>query len=146
MIASAEYELCTLLISVLLGAACVVVYEVMQSLNPGKTPKAFWDAAAWAAAGGTAVWGWHCRLGGVIRWYMLAGFILGAVLSFLTVGLWVYRIFSSAVKKIYSFFNIFLKFLLTAMKFLGKIVLNILNVCRLNKCKKVVEGNNEKKA
>ena len=146
MIASAEYELFTLLISILLGALCAVIYEVMRSLNPGKTPNVFWDAAAWAAAGGTAVWGWHCRLGGVMRWYMIAGFVLGAVLSFFTIGLWVYRVFSAVVKKIYSFFNIFLKYLLTAMKFLGKIIVNILSACKLKRVKKVVEGNNEKKA
>ena len=136
MIASAEYELSTLFISVLLGAACALVYEIMRSLQPRKAPSVFWDAAAWAAAGGAALWGWHCRLGGVIRWYMIAGFLLGAVLSFFTLGLWVYRIFSAAVKKIYSFFNIFLKFLLTAVRFLGKIIVHIINNCRLNKFKK----------
>ena len=146
MIASAEYELSSLFISVLLGAVCAVIYEIVRSFCPNKKNNAFCDVAAWAAAGGTAVWGWHCRLGGVVRWYMLAGFAIGAILSFFTLGLWIYCMFSAAVKKIYSFFNIFLKFLLTAMNFLGKIIINILSVFRINKFKKVDEGNNEKKA
>ncbi|MDD6736138.1 MAG: spore cortex biosynthesis protein YabQ [Clostridiales bacterium] len=146
MIDSAGHELAMFIMSVIMGAMGIVIYDIVRSLRRGRTPNIFFDLLLWAAEGGFALFWWNEYLGGVIRWYMILGCVLGAVLCFFLVSPWLFASLDFSVKKIYSFFNIILKFLLTAAKFFGKIFLYIKNTCGLKYYKKVDEGNNEKKA
>ena len=140
MIATTNYELSTLFISVILGFAAVIVYGIMRSLHPERPPCVLWDILTWAAVGSCSFLAWTKYLHGVFRWYIPAGYFCGAIICFFTLEPWLVRIMSFCVKKIYSFFNIILKILLTAARFLGKILIYLQNDYKIKKIKKIKKG------
>ncbi len=119
MTVSSAYEMSSFLASILLGLICGVVYDFAKSLRLKGMAA---DIVMWLFITLWSVWGWNELLGGALRWYILTGAVLSFVLYRFTASALVFFIFSTSVKKIYCFFNIILKILLTARDFLGKIV------------------------
>ena len=79
-------------------------------------------ALKWIFAAAVSIVLWQKLLSGQLRWYIVIAMILSAVLYFLTADKYIFAVFSFFVRKIYSFFNIILKILLTIKDFLGKIL------------------------
>lgn len=73
---------------------------------------------------------WQSFLAGEDRWYIFAAVFLTVILYYLTIHRPVFTACCIIVKKIYSFFYIILKFLLTVRDFLGKIVMYLFAVCK----------------
>ena len=70
---------------------------------------------------------WYLHNMLIIRFYVFAGVILGAVIYFLSVDRVVKPIFSVIFEKIFKIMNIFLKILLTPTRFLHKIIVVLFN-------------------
>ncbi len=116
---SASYELYSFLVSLLIGAVCGIACDMVRSLSLKKTVS---DIVMWLVLLFSVTLVWMKLLGGAVRWYIIAGAVLTYVLYRFTLSKPIFYLFSAVVKKIYCFFNIILKILLTAGNFLGKIV------------------------
>lgn len=108
-------------------------YDFLESLKPrnikGQVAN-FCDTAIWffLCVGFFAMW--QKYLLGEFRWYTVTALIIAAFLYYLTIHRPVFTAYCIIVKKIYSFFNIIFKFLLTVWRFLGKIIVYLLVVCK----------------
>ena len=110
-----------------------LLYDLLESLKPYKMQKIaenFFDAAVWFLLCGGFFAMWQRFLMGEFRWYTVLAFLLTAVLYYLTIHRPVFIAYCIIVRKIYYFFNIIFKFLLTVWGFLGKITMCLLMVCR----------------
>ena len=110
-----------------------LLYDFLESLRLDKLKKAaanFFDAAVWFFICTVFFAVWQEFLAGEFRWYTALGFFLTCILYYLTMHRPIFSAYCIIVKKIYSFFNIIFKFLLTVCGFLGKIIMYLSMVCR----------------
>lgn len=116
-----------------IAAALCLLYDFFESLktdNMKKTAENFFDAAIWFLLSAGFFTMWQKFLAGEFRWYTALAFVIACVLYYLTIHRPVFSAYCIIVKKIYSFFNIIFKFLLTVCGFLGKITMYLSKVCK----------------
>ncbi len=108
-------------------------YDLLESLKPQKITSAvsgFFDAFAWFSVGCGFFTLWQRFLAGEFRWYTVLAFLITVMLYYLTIHKPAFTAYCIIVKKIYSFFNIIFKFLLTVWFFLVKITMYISGICK----------------
>ena len=106
-------------------------YDLLESFAPKTRSRLisdFFDALSWFLICGAFLILWQDYLSGELRWYTLLGFLLTALLYYLTIHKPVFFALCIIVKKIYSFFHTILKILLTVWHFFSKIYIYILIV------------------
>ena len=146
MVVSTVYELESFVASILIGILTGSIYDIFRSIRyvSGKdTPS---DFVMWLFIIASSAFLWYKFQNGEIRWYMLVGASVSILLYFLTISRIVFCIFYFLVRKIYSFFNIFFKLLLTPIKFLCKMVSVYIKKAKTKFSKKVEDKNYEEKA
>lgn len=115
-------ELFNFFVSILTGVCAVLAYTAGKSLENVIKNRSVCDMLKWILTAAVSIGLWNRLLFCRMRWYVALGMALGAVLCYFMLYKPVYVAFSFSVKKIYSFFNIILKILLTIPKFLCKIL------------------------
>ncbi|MBO5059636.1 MAG: spore cortex biosynthesis protein YabQ [Clostridia bacterium] len=146
MVVSAAYELQSFAAAILLGIAVGIIYDLVKSFRLVFEKNFIPDVLMWIISGSGAAIIWYTTAGGEIRWYMILGAFFSLVLYFLLLSRYVFLLFFFIVKKIYCFFNIILKLLLTPVKFLVKIVSVYIRAVNIKFFKKVEDDNEEEKA
>ncbi len=145
MVISASYEIQTFLVSVILGVGIGTLYDIARGLKFTLKKTAFADAFMWISVIVFSGFLWFEYQNGEIRWYMVTGALLSALIYFLTISKYVLIVASFLLEKTYRFFHIIFKLLLTPPKFLCKILGVYVKWLNLKFLGKVKEENNEKK-
>lgn len=110
-----------------------LLYDFLKSLTPKKLKGAiadFFDAFLCFLAGLGFLIFWQKFLFGEFRWYTVLAFLITNILYYLTIHKPIFTACCIIVKKIYSFFNIIFKFLLTVWVFLVKIIMCVFGICK----------------
>ena len=126
----------SLIVSLLIG----ILYDFIKCL--GIRNRRISDFIFTLLAFVLVVFSWVFCLGGILRWYVILTLFLGFTIYFLTISRFVCLFLSFLTKKIAKIFNFIFKFLLTAMRFSGKIFVCI-GRCRLFKM--INRGNDYEK-
>lgn len=142
MVVSASHELKGLAVSFAAAILFGIIYDFARALRRVSGKSILTDALCWimicAVCGGI----WLRLLGGELRWYMAMGAFSGAALYFALAGRYVFIAFSFLVE----FFHIILKFLLTPLKFLCKMISVYIKKAKTKFFRKVEDENDEKTA
>ena len=111
---------------VLCGMACGVVFDMFRALRKAIRMNViavgFSDAFFWVSVTGICAFCVFSINGGLLRTFVICGFVLGCFLYFLTLSKLFLRIFSKFMKIIVKFAEIFFKILLTPFTFSYKII------------------------
>ena len=144
MVVSLEYELITFLSSVLLAILVGIVYDFFRALRKLFKMTVLWDTLMWITVLVLVVCVWFFVQNGEVRWYTILGAVSSGIIYFFSFSKCVFFVFDFAIGKIYAFFCIIFKILLTPPRFLCRIIGVYINEARLKFPKKVEEENDEK--
>ena len=146
MVVSASYELQSFAAAIAMGILCGIVYDFARSIRSVSCKNTLTDAIMWLCIIVLSAGIWYRYQSGEIRWYIVVGAVLAALLYFLLISKPVFCVFSFCVKKIYCFFNIILKILLTPARFFCKILGVYIVKAKQKSFRKVEDKNYEKEA
>ena len=146
MVISTTYELQSFFASIVMGILFGVIYDLLKSIRTAFGKHTLPDIFMWSTIILVSAIIWYNFQSGEVRWYMVAGALLSGVLYFLLISRAVFCVLLFLVRKIYCFFNIILKLLLTPIKFLCKILRVYIKKAKTKFSKKVEDKNYEKKA
>lgn len=146
MVVSLSYELQAFSAAIIIGLLSGVIYDLAKSIRCVLKGNTFTDILMWLCIIIISGIIWYRFQNGEIRWYTVIGAVISVVLYFLLISRLVFCAFSFAVRKIYCFFNIILKILLTPIKFLCKIISVYIKKAKQKSFRKVEDENNEKEA
>lgn len=144
MVVSFEYELASFFISVVLAVFVGTIYDFFRALRRVLKMTIFCDIIMWMAMLFVIVSIWFFMLNGEVRWYTVLGAFLTGIIYFFSLSQYVYFLFRFIVGKIYAFFCIILKILLTPPCFLCRIIGVYISKTRMKFFRKVEEINDEK--
>lgn len=116
-----------------IAVALSLLYDFFKSLKPKILKRAvsgFFDAFIWFLTGCGFFILWQRFFAGEFRWYTVLAFLITLILYYLTIHKPIFTAYCIIVKKIYSFFNIIFKFLLTVWFFLVKIIVYVSGICK----------------
>lgn len=131
------------------GAALGILFDIERALRSGfKTGRVIMhitDLLFWAAAGAVSVYLLIRFNDGALRFYEFAGMILGAVLYFCTLSMFIRKIFTAVFEILHKFIILILKIVLTPLAFLYKILIGLFNALRRLFTDKRIQKNGKKK-
>ncbi len=146
MVISTVYELESFFSSILIGVIFGVIYDFAKSIRAVFKKNTLPDIFMWSLIITISGIIWYNFQNGEVRWYMVLGTLTSGILYFLLISRIVFCTFLFLVRKIYCFFNIILKLLLTPLRFLCKILSVYIKKAKTKFFKKVEDKNYEKKA
>lgn len=146
MVISTTYEMQSFLASIAIGVLAGVIYDIARSIRRVFMKDTPADIFMWLSIIISSALIWQGFQNGEMRWYMVVGALLSGLLYLLLISRFAFCIFSFLVKKIYSFFDIIFKLLLTPIKFLCKIISVYVKRAKTKFSRKVEDKDYEEKA
>ena len=133
MFLTSSQELAVFFAAQAIAVLMCVIYDALKVLKPQKASKPaadFYDLLCWVLLTFIFCAAWQKFLYGMMRWYILLGLAVSAILYFLTIHKPIFTAYCIIKKKTLSFLSIFFKFLLTVWAFLVKITVYVSMVCK----------------
>lgn len=146
MVVSLEYELVTFFSSIILALFTGILYDFFHALREVTKKTIIWDMIMWTVFFVLIAAAWFFSAGGQLRWYMILGTCFSWIIYFLTVSKYVFLVLRFFIDKIYAFFCIIFKILLTPLRFLCRILNVYIGKAKSKFSKKDEEKYDEKKA
>lgn len=133
MILTVSQELAEFLLAQGIAVIMGTLYDLLKCLKPNKISKTasdFFDLLFWLLLCAVFCALWQNYLKGAFRWHTVFGFAAALILYFLTIHKPFFTAYCIIKEKIFSFFGIIFKIVLTVRAFLVKIILCISMFCR----------------